>query len=630
MHAGSAAHSLGCVHGDDTDNGRQWLRGQSPRRSPRSLLLPCIWVAAGGLILAFGLRARQPARTLAFSQLLQAVEHGEVRTAVVSADGAVAGALRNGGAYTSQIPVALRDSSLTPTLMAHGVTIAGTAPGVDWLAAAGTLLPILLVVAAMVFFGRRARQVVTSDTSRLTSVAAASARVYGAERPSTRFADVAGYAGAKHEITEVVHYLREPERYARAGARGPRGVLMVGPPGTGKTLVARAVAGEAAVPFFALAASSFVEVYVGVGAARVRSLFEEARSRAPAIVFIDEIDAIGQRRGRSALSNDEREQTLNQLLAEMDGFEQASGVVVLAATNRPETLDPALRRPGRFDREVVIPLPNLSDRLEILRVHARGKQLAPEVDLLLTARATPGFSGADLANLLNEAAIGALRCDRVVVCPADLVEARTRVTLGRREAASVLLPDEQRSVAVHEAGHALVAALSDHADPVSSVTILPAGRSLGATELLPLEERHLHSRSYLQDGLAVRLGGRAAEILLLGEPTTGAADDLASATELAGRMICDYDMSERFGPLRLSTAAPSFLGDDDRSVGCAEATHRQVDLEVMRLLRTAEQRAGELLDAHREQLWRLVELLLEHEVVDGADVYALVGRPSPR
>src|SRR5204862_1929656 len=369
--------------------------------------------------------------------------------------------------------------------------------------------------------------------------------------------------GAKREVTEVVDFLKNPNRYKKIGALGPRGVLMIGPPGTGKTLLARAVAGEANVPFFSVTGSSFVELFVGVGAARVRDLFASARKRAPSIIFIDEIDAIGQRRGGAIVSNDEREQTLNQLLAEMDGFDPSTGVVVMAATNRPETLDPVLLRPGRFDRQVEIPLPNLKERVAILAVHAKGKKLGPDVDLLVVARGTPGFSGADLANLLNEAAIVAVREHRDTVTADDFDQARDRILLGRREASNALLPEEKQAVAVHEAGHALVAVLSEHADPVSKVTILPAGQALGVTQQLPVDERHLYPESYLQDSLAIRMGGRAAEALVLGEVSTGAANDLAGATELATRMVRDFGMSPRLGPVGFSPQQPQYLGGQE-------------------------------------------------------------------
>ena len=410
---------------------------------------------------------------------------------------------------------------------------------------------------------------------------------------------------------------------------GPRGVLMVGPPGTGKTLLARAVAGEADVPFFSLTGSSFVELFVGVGAARVRDLFADARKRAPAIVFIDEIDAIGQRRGGAIVSNDEREQTLNQLLAEMDGFDRSTGVVVIAATNRPEILDPALLRPGRFDRQVEIPLPNLAERTAILAVHARGKNLGPDVDLGAVGRSAPGFSGADLANLVNEAAIFAVRAGRDVITAADFSEARDRILLGRREGSNALTVEEKHAVAVHEAGHALVAALSPNADPIAKVTILPAGQALGVTEQLPLLERHLYPESYLLDTLAIRMGGRSAERLVLGEISTGASNDLAGATQVATRMVREFGMSSRLGPVGFSTGEPQYLGEQQvTSRPYAEATQRVIDEEVSRLLADAEERANALLERHRDELMRIVDLLLKRETIDGADVEEIVGKPG--
>jgi cell division protease FtsH len=450
------------------------------------------------------------------------------------------------------------------------------------------------------------------------------------DRPKTRFADVAGYEGAKREVAEVVDFLKNPDRYKRAGAVGPRGVLMVGAPGTGKTLLARAVAGEAQVAFLALTGSSFVEMFVGVGAARVRDLFADARKRAPSIIFIDEIDAIGGRRGSGFSTNDEREQTLNQLLAEMDGFDPTTGVVVMAATNRPETLDPALLRPGRFDRTVEIPLPNQAERRAILTVHAADKRLAPDVDLGVVARGTPGFSGADLANLVNEAAIVAVRDNREILTAADFSSARDRLLLGRREASNALLPEEKHSVAVHESGHTLVAVLSKHSDPVAKVTILPAGMALGVTEQLPEAERHLYPETYLYESLAVRLGGRAAELLVLGEGSTGASNDLMGATRLATHMVRDWGMSPRLGPVGFADDGPNYLGNESlRARPYAEDTQRVIDEEVSRLLQEAQERATEVLSTHREILDRLIALLLERETVDGSEVYALVGIPEP-
>jgi cell division protease FtsH len=405
---------------------------------------------------------------------------------------------------------------------------------------------------------------------------------------------------------------------------------MVGPPGTGKTLMARAVAGEASVPFFSVTGSSFVELFVGLGASRVRDLFDNARKRQPSIIFIDEIDAIGQRRGAGVISNDEREQTLNQLLAEMDGFDPATGVVVMAATNRPEILDPALLRPGRFDRQVEIPLPNLRERSAILAIHGRGKKLGPDVDLEAVARGTPGFSGADLANLVNEAAIVAIRGGRDMVSARDFADARDRLLLGRREATNALLPDEKRAVAVHEGGHALVAVYSEHADPVAKVSILPAGQALGVTEQLPIDERHLYPESYLRDSLAIRMGGRAAETLVIGEVLSGAANDLAGATQLALRMVREFGMSSRLGPVGFGDGGPMYLGRQEvRARDYAEATQALIDEEVARLLKEANERAGAILQGHRDVLDRLTELLIEREMIDGADVYALAGRPQP-
>jgi cell division protease FtsH len=402
---------------------------------------------------------------------------------------------------------------------------------------------------------------------------------------------------------------------------------MAGPPGTGKTLLARAVAGEARVPFFSVSGSGFVELFVGVGAARVRDLFEQARSRGPAIVFIDEIDALGARRGHGGFAgSDEREQTLNQLLAEMDGFEESGGVVVLAATNRPDALDPALRRPGRFDRQVTVPLPGRAERAAILAAHARGTTLSPDTDLDQVAAATPGFSGADLAGLVNEAAVTAVRAGRATVTAADFAAARDRVLLGTRQP-SPLAPAELATVAVHEAGHALVATLSPHADPVSRVTVLGAGQALGLTETLPADDRRLYGERYLADTLAVRLGGRAAERLVRGEASTGAADDLAAATTLATQMVREFGLSQAIGPVSYTAppASPALPGGR----GYSEHTQWLVDQEVTALLTNAETRARDLLTRHRDALDRLTAALLEHETVTGDQVRALAQAASP-
>jgi cell division protease FtsH len=586
--------------------------------------------------LFFLLPTRSPSTSLTYSQFLSDVSAHQVKTVQLAGTtgGTSTGTLTNGKSYTVVIPPQAGPDLLT-TLQKDGVQISSAPSGNGF----GTTVLVYLItfglpIVLFIWLFRRISRGAAGGLQGIMGVGRSRAKVFDEERPSTTFADVAGYEGAKSEIAEVVDFLRSPDRYTRAGAMVPRGVLMIGPPGTGKTLLARAVAGEAAVPFFSVTGSSFVEMFVGVGAARVRDLFAEARKRAPAIIFIDEVDAIGQRRagGQGAyVANDEREQTLNQLLAEMDGFEPSSGIVVLAATNRPEILDPALLRPGRFDRQVTIPLPNVNERAAILVVHCRGKKLASDVDLNAVARGTPGFSGADLANLVNEAAIFAVRGGRDVITAADFDAARDRIILGRREGSNVLLPEEKHAVAVHESGHAVVAALSEHADPVAKVTILPAGQTLGVTEQLPLVERHMYGEDYLHDSLAVRLGGRAAELVVLGQGSTGAANDLAGATELATKMVREFGLSETLGPIGYPDGGSVFLGGGGPAMSSrpfAEATQAEIDREVSRLLRQAEARAMELLKGHRPQLDSLVGLLLEMETVNGSDVYRLVGLPD--
>jgi len=534
-------------------------------------------------------------------------------------------------------------TSVPHPLAAVPASAAASGTGSNSAAWAAIIIPIVILLLLFWFAGRRARQAGggsgpggggAGGFGALSRVGKSRAQVYDTTRPSTRFRDVAGYEAVKRDVSEIVDYLRRPERYRRVGAVGPKGVLMVGPPGTGKTLIARALAGEADVPFISVSASSFVEMFVGVGASRVRDLFSEARKRAPAIIFIDEIDAVGQKRsvggGGVQGGHSEREQTLQQMFTEMDGFEPNSGLVVLAATNRPEILDQALLRPGRFDRHVQVPLPNRRERRAILQVHSRGKKLAGDVDLDIIAAMTPGFSGADLANLLNEGAIQTVRDDRLEITQADLIAARDRILLGQRDESNVLLPDEKHAVAAHEGGHALVAALSEHTDPVVKVTILPAGRTLGATEQLPEDDRHLRFEDYLRDTLAVRLGGRAAELLMFGQGSTGAANDLTNATRLATKMVREFGMSTAIGPIGFASDSPGYLGDDGLTGRpYAEATQRRIDDEVARLLREAEDRAVTLLRSHRPALERLMDRLVEDETVDGKVVESIARETPP-
>jgi len=599
----------------------------------RNWLWPIMLVVIFALF--FLLPTRSPSTSLTYSQFLDDVSAHQVKTVQLSSTpgGTSSGTLTNGKSFTVVIPPQAGQELLTQ-LENNNVTVSSAPSGNGF----GTELLIYLIVFGLpilifVWFFRRLSRGAAGGLQGALGVGRSRAKIFDEEQPKTKFSDVAGYDGAKAEIAEVVDFLKMPERYSRVGAIVPRGVLMIGPPGTGKTLLARAVAGEAGVPFFSVTGSGFVELFVGVGASRVRDLFEQARKRAPAIIFIDEIDAIGQRRAGSGavVSNDEREQTLNQLLAEMDGFEPSTGIVVLAATNRPEILDPALLRPGRFDRQVTIPLPNVTERAAILAVHSRGKKLAPDVNLDAIARGTPGFSGADLANLTNEAAIFAVRDGRDVITAADFDAARDRIILGRREGSNVLLPEEKHAVAVHESGHALVAALSPQADPVAKVTILPAGQALGVTEQLPLVERHMYGEDYLHDSLAVRLGGRAAELVVLGQGSTGAANDLAGATDLATKMVREFGLSKTLGPVGYPEGGSVFLGGGGPGMSSrpfAEATQAEIDREVAMLLREAEKRAVELLTEHRSVLDALTNLLLEDETVNGSEVYRLAGLPD--
>jgi cell division protease FtsH len=570
-----------------------------------AMWLPAFWASNG---------------EVSFTVLENRVVAGEVRSINVESSGQVQGTFTDGKTFRSRIPTPLDSARFTDELRTAKVDVKAR-PSSSFGGFLKDLLPFFLMGLVIWWIMGGLRRPFAGGLAGIGGFGKARARIIEAERPNTTFDDIAGYEGVKEEIGEVVDFLRNPERFAAAGAKGPRGVLMVGPPGTGKTLFARAVAGQANVPFFSVTGSAFVEMFVGVGASRVRDLFNQGREKAPSIIFIDEVDAIGGRRGvHLAGGNDEREQTLNQLLAEMDGFDGSQGVVVLAATNRPEMLDPALLRPGRFDRQVVIPLPSLPERAAVLRVHARGKHLDPGVDLDRVARATPGFSGADLANLLNEAAIHAVRGGRSDVRAEDIDAARDRILLGRRDASNALLEDERLRVAVHESGHALVAELCPHADPVEKVTILPAGHALGATEQLPAADRRLYSEAYLLDLLAVRLGGRAAEVVVFGEGSTGAADDLAGATQVAHRMVAEFGLSPTLGPVGYALGGGAYLTGAPERPAVSEATQRVIDEEVSRLVRDAESRAIALLRSHRSALQRLADLLQAQETVDGAEV----------
>jgi cell division protease FtsH len=525
------------------------------------------------------------------------------------------------------------DPGLLPLLRAKGVEIE---VGEESTALGNTLiflLPWVLVIGAWWWMWRRARRALGAEGGPLGGMIkpGKAARFEAQDQVDVRFHDVAGLTGAKRDLREVIDFFRDPERFQRIGGRMPRGVLLVGGPGTGKTLLARAVAGEAHVPFFSISGSEFIELYVGVGAARVRELFSAAKAAAPAIVFIDEIDAVGRSRGTGlGGGHDEREQTLNQLLAEMDGFARHEQIVVMAATNRPDVLDPALLRPGRFDRRIVLDLPASEARRAILAVHTRDKPLEGDVSLEALARATPGFSGADLANLVNEAALGAIRRGADRISAGDFSAAQDKVTLGDpRE--TRLTPEEKQRVAVHEAGHAVCAHLSG-GEPLRRVSILPRGMSLGATQRAPLGDRHLYTQSELEAKLQVLLGGYAAERLLLGEGSTGAENDLRQATELAQRMIGELGMSERIGPVfHEHHAEHPFLGARIATdSGVSDATIHEIEAEARELLMNAQAAATALLASERPLLDQVVAALLEHETLDEPELTRLLSSHAPR
>src|SRR5580658_6337032 len=571
------------------------------------------------ILLAVGTIKTNNAKSMSYTNFLKDVQAKQVSTAEISnATGTITGKLKDGTTYTVQGPSPSLPNDVTQ-MRSDGVQVSFPTPSSNIFTA---LLPYIFIIAIAVgfiyFIGRQTR----GQMSGIMSIGRSKAKTFSSDRPSTTFEDVAGYTGVKQEISEVVDFLKTPARFKEIGAKIPKGVLLVGPPGTGKTLIARAVAGEAGVPFMSVSGSDFMEMFVGVGASRVRDLFQTARKQAPAIVFVDEIDSIGRKRGAGlGGGHDEREQTLNQMLSEMDGFDPAEGVVVIAATNRPDVLDPALLRPGRFDRQIVVPLPDLEERLPILQVHCRGKRMNPDVDLEVVARGTPGMSGADLANLVNEAALHAVRRGSATISMEDFESARDRVLMGQRRESLVLSEAEKERVAFHEGGHAVLAYVLKEADPVHKVTILPTGMALGVTQQLPMEERHIHSRSLIEDSLCVRMGGRVAELLVYGDLSTGAANDLVGNTELARKMVREWGMSEAIGPMAWGSQGQVFLGEDlMHTRDYSEDTSKVIDEEVERILRVEEQRATEILTKHRGGLNAIARALLDNEIIDGAEV----------
>ncbi|MCZ7540473.1 MAG: ATP-dependent zinc metalloprotease FtsH [Anaerolineae bacterium] len=567
---------------------------------------------------------------IAYSDFKTALRAGEISSVSVS-DEQITGEFTNGDFFST---VRVEDRDLLKDLEAQNTEVRGETGGGNFLSTLlGWILPLVLMFGFWYWMMGRMRKG-SGATGGLFSFGKSKARVVQGEQINVTFSEVGGADEAVVELREVTEFLKNPERFQRLGGRMPKGVLLVGPPGTGKTLLARATAGEAKVPFFSLSGAEFVEMFVGVGASRVRDLFEQAKKNAPSIIFIDEIDAIGGRRAGAGATgmHEEREQTLNQLLAEMDGFESTRGVVVMAATNRPEVLDPALLRPGRFDRQVTVDPPDVVGREQILRIHTRGVVLAPEMNLATIARITPGFSGADLENVVNQAALLAARREKAAVEMTDFDEAIERVVAGSERRTRVMNPQEKEIVAVHEAGHALVASLLPGTDPVHKVSIVPRGRALGYTWQRPAEDRYLLSESELQSRLAVLLGGRVAEALVFGEASTGAADDLARATDLARRMVTEYGMSPALGPVRLASDPQAiYLGlQPGLDARLSPQTAFEIDGETRRIVETALHRAWELLDAHRPALDTLAGRLCEQETVNGDEVATiLAGTGAP-
>ena len=587
-------------------------------------VLLLILVAVVAVLVVPALVSRTPAKAIKYSPtFLTDVGAHQIKTAVVNNNtGIVTGTFKDGTSYTTTIEMPIAANDLTE-MRANIGTLSFTTPTTSLLATWGTTIVLILVMVLIFWWLSRRAQ---GQMSGIMSIGKSRARLYTTERPSTTFADVAGYDGVKTEIGEVVDFLKMPERFREIGARIPKGILLVGPPGTGKTLLARAVAGEAGVPFLSVTGSDFMEMFVGVGASRVRDLFQTARKQAPSIIFIDEIDSIGRKRGAGlGGGHDEREQTLNQMLSEMDGFDPAEGVVIIGATNRPDILDSALLRPGRFDRQVVVPLPDLAERLPILQVHTKDKRIGDDVDLEVVARGTPGMSGADLSNLANEAALHAVRRGAVEVAMDDFEEARDRVLMGQRRDSLVLSDEEKERIAFHEAGHAVLAYVLPNADPVHKVTILPTGMALGVTHQLPMEERNIYSRDVIEDSLAVRMGGRAAELIIYGDLSTGASNDLVGNTELARKMVREWGMSAELGPMAWGSQGMVFLGEDlMHSRDYSEDTSRIIDTEVGKILREQESRAIEVLTIHRGGLESVAHSLLEKEIINGAEVSDLV------
>ena len=586
-----------------------------------------LWMVIGLIVIVLFnvFQASQPSRDkLVFSDFLKRVEQGEVREVLIRGK-SVTGKLADGNTFrtfTADYP------DLIKALKDKGVKIAVEPEDSNpWYAYVLQWVPMLLFIGVWIFFMRQMQ----GGGAKALSFGKARARLISEKQNKITFQDVAGVEEAKEELREIIEFLKDPPRFQKLGGKIPKGVLLVGPPGTGKTLLAKAIAGEANVPFFSISGSDFVEMFVGVGASRVRDLFEQGKKHAPCIIFMDEIDAVGRHRGAGlGGGHDEREQTLNQLLVEMDGFETNEGVILIAATNRPDVLDPALLRPGRFDRQVVVARPDVKGREEILKVHTRRIPLAPKVELMVLARGTSGFSGADLANLVNEAALLAARQDKKTVEMIDFENAKDKVLMGVERRSMIIPESEKRTTAYHEGGHALVAYLLPGADPLHKVTIIPRGRALGLTMQLPTDDRYSYSKEFLVNQITILLGGRAAEEIVFQQQTTGAGNDLEKATDVARKMVCEWGMSDKMGPLTFGKAEEHvFLGREvSRPKDYSEETAILIDSEIKRIVTDCAARARQLLETNLEKLHVLARALLERETLDGEEINrVLLPRP---
>ncbi len=577
-----------------------------------------IWILISLIMLVMFQFFREPQKgraRISYSEFLNMVESGSVLEVTIKGE-FVSGSSVN-GPFKTYVP---QDPELIKLLRERGVKIT-VRPKDDssWFQVFLSWVPMLILIGVWIFFMRQMQV----GGGKALSFGKSRARLLSESSPKVTFEDVAGIDEAKEELMEIIEFLKDPKRFTRLGGRIPKGVLLVGAPGTGKTLLAKAIAGEAGVPFFSISGSDFVEMFVGVGAARVRDLFNQGKKNAPCLIFIDEIDAVGRHRGAGlGGGHDEREQTLNQLLVEMDGFEANEGVILIAATNRPDVLDPALLRPGRFDRQVVVPVPDVKGREEILKVHVKKTILADDVDISVLARGTPGFTGADLENMVNEAALMAARRKKDRVEMVDFEDAKDKVLMGAERRSLIISDEEKRTTAYHEAGHALVAKLLPHSDPIHKVTIIPRGRALGVTQQLPMDERHTYSREYLFDNITTLLGGRVAEELVLNTQTTGAGNDIERVSELARKMVCDYGMSEELGPLTFGKKEEQiFLGREiAQHRDYSERTAQRIDEEVKRIVMDAYNRAKRLLEENINALNMLAKTLLEKETLDGAEI----------